>query len=55
MSKALSLLSNRQALLTALLSAIATSAIYIAQASSSSCMFFTYEQPKMPKSLIKMD
>ena len=42
-------------LLTLGLGLLSTAALLIAQTSSSTCAMWAYEQPKMPKSLIKND
>ena len=44
---------NKERILTAILGVVAAAAVLFAQTSSYSCWLWSYEQPKMPKSLIK--
>jgi cyclic lactone autoinducer peptide len=46
---------KRENLMVLLLGGIALIATYIAQASSYACFIWTWEQPKLPKSLVKKD
>ncbi|NLD50374.1 MAG: cyclic lactone autoinducer peptide [Clostridiaceae bacterium] len=46
---------SRKNLLPFILGAIAMFSIFIAQTSANACIAWAFEQPKLPKSLIKVD
>lgn len=51
MSKALS----RERIVAFILVAVAIFATFIAQTSANACIAWSFEQPKLPKSLLKVD
>ena len=55
MNKNAAVLERKEGLLLTLLGGLALLAIQFAQVSSSSCTYWVWEQPKMPKSLIEKD